>query len=144
MQQFKSLQRLLIFYTLTLITMLSLYYFILFYEMREASKQRSVEIFHTLQHEISEYNNPINPVIKEIIEEPFLAGVSYQLIFMNPAGETFIYHHIQPHEREFSGIMFPTNETSLLSHKNSHSTYTLSDHKLGICRQSRRATLGRF
>ena len=65
MQQFKSLQRLLIFYTLTLITMLSLYYFVLFYEMREASKQRSVEIFHTLQHEVSEYSNPINPVIKD-------------------------------------------------------------------------------
>ena len=130
MQQFKSLQRLLIFYTLTLITMLSLYYFVLFYEMREASKQRSVEIFHTLQHEVSEYSNPINPVIKEIVEKPFLAGVSYQLIFMNPTGETFIYHHIQPNEREFSGIMFPTFETSLLSHKNSHSTYTLSEHKL--------------
>ena len=76
MQQFQSLQRLLVFYTLTLVAMLSLYYFILFHEMRNYNKQHSVEVFHTLQHEMSEYNNPINPVLKDIMEKPFMQGIS--------------------------------------------------------------------
>lgn len=130
MQQFQSLQRLLVFYTLTLVAMLSLYYFILFHEMRNYNKQHSVEVFHTLQHEISEHNNPINPVLKDIMEKPFMQGISYQLIFAMPSSETYIYQHTQPNEHEFAGIMFPTIETSLLSHKNSHSTYTLSERKL--------------
>ncbi len=130
MQQFQSLQRLLVFYTLTLVAMLSLYYFILFHEMRNYNKQHSVEVFHTLQHEMSEYNNPINPVLKDIMEKPFMQGVSYQLIFAMPSGETYIYQHTQPNEHGFAGIMFPTIETSLLSYKNSHSTYTLSERKL--------------
>ncbi len=130
MQQFQSLQRLLVFYTLTLVAMLSLYYFILFHEMRNYNKQHSVEVFHTLQHEISEHNNPINPVLKDIMAKPFMQGISYQLIFAMPSGETYIYQHTQPNEHEFAGIMFPTIETSLLSHKNSHSTYTLSERKL--------------
>ena len=130
MQQFQSLQRLLIFYTLTLIAMLSLYYFIMFDEMRNYNQQHSVEVFHALQYEISEYNTPINSILKDIMEEPFLEGISYQLIFVTPSNETYIYQHTQPNEHGFAGIMFPTIETSLLSYKNSHSTYTLSEHKL--------------
>ena len=130
MQQFQSLKRLLVFYTLTLVAMLSLYYFILFHEMRNYNKQHSVEVFHTLQHEMSEYNNPINPVLKDIMEKPFIQGISYQLIFAMPSGKTYIYQHTRPNEHGFAGIMFPTIETSLLSHKNSHSTYTLSERKL--------------
>lgn len=130
MQQFQSIQRLLIFYTLTLLTMLSLYYFITFHEMRNYTKQRSVEIFHILQYQISELDNPINPAIKKITEKPFLADISYQLVFITPSGESYIYHHTQPNEHEFAGIVLPTIETSLLSYKNSHSTYTLSAHKL--------------
>ena len=130
MQQFQSLQRLLIFYTLTLIAMLSLYYFIMFDEMRNYNEQHSVEVFHALQYEISEYNTPINSILKDIMEEPFVQGISYQLIFVTPSNETYIYQHTQPNEHGFAGIMFPTIETSLLSYKNSHSTYTLSEHKL--------------
>ena len=130
MQQFQSLQRLLIFYTLTLIAMLSLYYFIMFDEMRNYNKQHSVEVFHALQYEISEYNTPVNSILKGIMEKPFLEGISYQLIFVTPSNETYIYQHTQPNEHGFAGIMFPTIETSLLSYKNSHSTYTLSEHKL--------------
>jgi CheY-like chemotaxis protein/signal transduction histidine kinase len=130
MQQFQSLQRLLAFYTLTLLAMLSLYYFIMFHEMKNHSKQHSVEIFHTLQYQISELNNPINPAVKKIVEKPFLAGISYQLIFIMPSGETYIYHHTEADEREFTSPMLPSIETSLLSNKNSHSTYTLSNDKL--------------
>lgn len=75
MPQFQSLQRLLAFYTLTLLAMLSLYYFIMFHEMKNDSKQHSVEIFHTLQYQISELSNPINPAVKKIVEKPFLAGI---------------------------------------------------------------------
>ena len=130
MPQFQSLQRLLAFYTLTLLAMLSLYYFIMFHEMKNESKQHSVETFHTLQYQISELNNPINPAVKKIVEKPFLAGISYQLIFMMPSGQTFIYHQTEADEPEFTGIMFPSIETSLLSNKNTHSTYTLSNEKL--------------
>ena len=130
MPQFQSLQRLLAFYTLTLLAMLSLYYFIMFHEMKNDSKQHSVEIFHTLQYQISELGNPINPAVKKIVEKPFLAGISYQLIFMMPSGQTYIYNHTEADERAFNGIMFPSIETSLLSNRNTHSTYTLSTDKL--------------
>ena len=130
MPQFQSLQRLLAFYTLTLLAMLSLYYFIMFHEMKNDSKQHSVEIFHTLQYQISELSNPINPAVKKIVEKPFLAGISYQLIFMMPSGQTYIYNHTEADERAFNGIMFPSIETSLLSNRNTHSTYTLSNDKL--------------
>ena len=130
MPQFQSLQRLLAFYTLTLLAMLSLYYFIMFHEMKNDSKQHSVEIFHTLQYQISELGNPINPAVKKIVEKPFLAGISYQLIFMMPSGQTYIYNHTEADERAFNGIMFPSIETSLLSNRNTHSTYTLSNDKL--------------
>ena len=130
MPQFQSLQRLLAFYTLTLLAMLSLYYFIMFHEMKNDSKQHSVEIFHTLQYQISELGNPINPAVKKIVEKPFLAGISYQLIFMMPSGQTYIYNNTEADERAFNGIMFPSIETSLLSNRNTHSTYTLSNDKL--------------
>ena len=130
MPQFQSLQRLLAFYTLTLLAMLSLYYFIMFHEMKNDSKQHSVEIFHTLQYQISELSNPINPAVKKIVEKPFLAGISYQLIFMMPSGQTYIYNNTEADERAFNGIMFPSIETSLLSNSNTHSTYTLSNDKL--------------
>ena len=130
MPQFQSLQRLLAFYTLTLFAMLLLYYFILFHEMKNDSKQHSVEVFHTLQYQVSELNNPINPVVKKIVEKPFLAGISYQLIFMMPSGQTYIYYHTKADEPEFTGLMLPSNETALLSNKHTHSTYTLSNDKL--------------
>ena len=71
MQQFQSLQRLLIFYTLTLLAMLSVYYFTMFYEIRQDSKQDSIESFYALQYEISELANPDNTDIKKVLKNRF-------------------------------------------------------------------------
>ncbi len=130
MQQFQSLQRLLIFYTLTLLAMLSLYYFTMFYEMRNDSEQRSVEIFHSLQYEITEHTNPIDSEIKEILEKPFFKGISYQLIFMLPSGQTYIHRYTRSNEHEFTGIMLPNTITSLPSDSPIRSVYTLTNHNL--------------
>ncbi|MFZ2844959.1 response regulator [Psychrobacter sp.] len=130
MQQFQSLQRLLIFYTLTLLAMLSLYYFTMFYEMRNDSEQRSVEVFYSLQYEITEYVNPIDSEIKEILEKPFFKGISYQLIFMLPSGQTYIHRYNRSNEHEFTGIMLPNTITSLPSDSPIRSAYTLTNHDL--------------
>lgn len=61
MQQFQSLQRLLIFYALTLLVMLSIYYFALFHEIKKHSEQHSIDTFHTLQYEVTERDDLLNP-----------------------------------------------------------------------------------
>ena len=130
MQQFQSLQRLLIFYTLTLLAMLSVYYFTMFYEIRQDSKQDSIESFYALQYEISELANPDNTDIKKVLKKPFLKDISYQLIFMMPSGQTYIHRHTRPNEREFAGITFPNVITSLPSASNHHSAYELNNRNL--------------
>ncbi|WP_296242916.1 MULTISPECIES: hybrid sensor histidine kinase/response regulator [unclassified Psychrobacter] len=130
MQQFKSLQRLLIFYTLTLLTMLSVYYGTMFYEMRQHNKQHSLQSFYELQYEITELDDPKNADIKKILEKPFLKDISYQLIFMMPSGQTYIHRRTRPNEREFSGIIFPQITHPLPSNSNHRSTYELNNRSL--------------
>ncbi|KAA0913391.1 response regulator [Psychrobacter sp. ANT_WB68] len=130
MQQFQSLQRLLIFYTLTLLAMLSVYYVTMFYEMRQYNEQYSIESFYALQHEISELDNPADSEIKKILEKPFFKGISYQLIFMMPSGQTYIHRRTRPNEREFTGITFPKVMTSLPTNSNHSSTYRVNNSSL--------------
>lgn len=130
MQQFQSLQRLLIFYTLTLLAMLTVYYGTMFYEMRQHSEQHSIESFSSLEYEVTGLTNPTNAEIKKILEKPFLKDISYQLIFMKPSGQTYIHRHTRPNEREFAGITFPNVITSLPSNSNRYSAYTLSNRNL--------------
>ena len=130
MQQFQSLQRLLIFYTLTLLAMLTVYYGTMFYEMRQHNEQHSIESFRSLEHEVTGLTNPTNAEIKKILEKPFLKDMSYQLIFMKPSGQTYIHRHTRPNEREFAGITFPNVITSLPSNSNRYSAYTLSNRNL--------------
>lgn len=130
MQQFKSLQRLLLFYTLTLLAMLAVYYGIMFYEMRQHKEQHSIQSFYNLQHEITELSNPTNLAIKKILEKPFLKDISYQLIFMMPSGQTYIHRRTRPNEREFTGITFPNVINALPSHSNHHSAYELNNRNL--------------
>ena len=130
MQQFQSLQRLLIFYTLTLLAMLTVYYGTMFYEMRQHKEQHSIESFRSLEHEVTGLNSPTNTEIKKILEKPFLKDISYQLIFMKPSGQTYIHRHTRPNEREFAGITFPNVITSLPSNNNHYSAYTLSNRNL--------------
>ncbi len=130
MQQFQSLQRLLIFYTLTLLAMLTVYYGTMFYEMRQHNEQHSIESFYSLEHEVTGLTNPTNAEIKKILEKPFLKDISYQLIFMKPSGQTYIHRHTRPNEREFTGITFPNVITSLPSNSNHYSAYTLRNRNL--------------
>ena len=67
----------------------------MFYEIRQDSKQDSIESFYTLQYEISELANPDNTDIKKVLKNPFLKDISYQLIFMMPSGQTYIHRHTQ-------------------------------------------------
>ncbi|MBB3106447.1 signal transduction histidine kinase/CheY-like chemotaxis protein [Psychrobacter luti] len=130
MQQFQSLQRLLIFYTLTLLAMLSVYYVTMFYEIRQDSKQDSIESFYELQYEISELANPDNTDIKKVLKKPFIKDISYQLIFMMPSGQTYIHRHTRPNEGEFRGITFPNVITSLPSSSNHYSASTVNNNSL--------------
>ena len=79
MQQFQSLQRLLIFYALTLLVMLLLYYVTMFDGIRQHSEQHSIDTFYSLQHSIIEHADPIDEDIETILDQPTLHHVSYQL-----------------------------------------------------------------
>ncbi len=129
MQQFQSLQRLLIFYTLTLLTMLALYYFTLFYDMKKHSEQRSIDTFRSLQHEVTEQTGLLNRDIKNILETPTFEKVSYQLILMTPSGQTYIHRHTRPNETAFATVTFPTID-SPNSNNSSRGTYTINNHHL--------------
>ena len=110
MQQFQSLQRLLIFYTLTLMVMLLLYYVTLFDGIKKHSEQHSIDTFQSLQHSILEHADPIDSEIKKILERPRFHDLSYQLILMMPSGQTYIHHHTRPNESAFPTVTFPTIE----------------------------------
>ena len=127
MQQFQSLRRLLLFYTLTLFIMLSLYYLTIFVDLEADRKQSSVDTFNTLTHKITQYASPVNSEISAILQQPFFAEVSYQLIFMMPSGQTYIHRHTRPDERLFATMALPTN--NLISNQK-NSTYKLTNDEL--------------
>lgn len=130
MQQFQSLQRLLLFYTVTLLTMLSLYYFALFDDITADNKQQSIDTFEWLQHAVTEHAAPLNSEIQEILDQPHFAGISYQIIFMMPSGQTYIHRYVRPNERAFSTVTFPNVITSLPSTNNIYSAYMLDPRNL--------------
>ena len=66
MQQFQSLQRLLTFYAMTLLVMLGLYYFNMFYGIKKHGEQHSVDTFYLLQHKVTSRDELLNSDIKEI------------------------------------------------------------------------------
>ncbi|WP_114701486.1 response regulator [Psychrobacter proteolyticus] len=129
MQQFQSLQRLLIFYTLTLLVMLLLYYVALFDWMKQHSQQHSVDIFQTLQHCVTEHSDPIDSEIKKIIQQPIFEHTSYQLILMMPSGQTYIHQNTRPNESAFSTITFPAVGT-VASSSDNYSSYTINSSDL--------------
>ncbi|MGB6824633.1 response regulator [Psychrobacter sp.] len=128
MQQFQSLQRLLIFYTLSLTVMLLLYYVTLFDGMKKHSEQHSIDTFYALQHSIIEHAAPVDSEIKKILEQPTFDQLSYQLILMMPSGQTYIHHNTRPNESAFSTVAFPTIGTSASS--SDHSSYTVNSNEL--------------
>ena len=129
MQQFQSLQRLLIFYALTLLVMLTLYYVTIFHEIKKHSEQHSIDTFYALQHEVTEHDGLLNPDIKKILEKPVFEDISYQLVFMMPSGQTYIHRHTRPNETAFATVTFPIISSSP-SNNGSHSAYTLNNRNL--------------
>ncbi|NYR09183.1 response regulator [Psychrobacter sp. BI730] len=129
MQQFQSLQRLLIFYALSLTVMLLLYYVTLFDGMKKHSEQHSIDTFYALQHSIIEHAAPVDSEIKRILEQPTFDHLSYQLILMMPSGQTYIHHNTRPNESAFSTVAFPTIGTSASS-SSDHSSYTINSNDL--------------
>jgi len=122
MQRFQSLKRLLLFYTLTLVILLSLYYAALYMELRHHSEKRSLDILNNLQYDVTEYGAVTNDDIENILKKPYIQNISYQLIFMLPSGQTYIYNHTRPNETALTAVSFPT--TTL----NAKSSYQL-DHQ---------------
>ena len=108
MQQFQSLKRLLLFYVLTLLIMLALYYAMLFLTLKNQSQNYTEFVFDTLKYEVNANEVPIETEIKDILTKPFFQDISYQLILMMPSGQTYFYHHTQPLEQKFTNITFPT------------------------------------
>ncbi|MEZ7503406.1 response regulator [Psychrobacter sp. Arc29] len=129
MQQFQSLQRLLIFYASTLLVMLLLYYVTLFDGLRHHSEQHSIDTFHALQHSITEHAAPIDIEIEKILKQPTFDHISYQLILMMPSGQTYIHRKTQPNESAFTTVTFPTVNAATLS-KDNQSAYTVSNSAL--------------
>ncbi|MCG3843463.1 response regulator [Psychrobacter sp. Ps1] len=129
MQQFQSLQRLLIFYALSLTVMLLLYYVTMFDGMKKHSEQHSIDTFYALQHSIIEHAAPVDSEIKKILEQPAFDHLSYQLILMMPSGQTYIHHNTRPNESAFSTVAFPTIGTSASS-SSDHSSYTINSNDL--------------
>ncbi|ERL56525.1 response regulator [Psychrobacter aquaticus] len=129
MQQFQSLQRLLLFYTLTLLAMLALYYSTLFYEIKNHSEQHSIYTFRLLQHDVIKQASLLNSDIKKILKDPAFEEVSYQLIFMTPSGQTYIHRHTRPNETAFATVTFPTID-SPNSNNSSRGAYTINNYHL--------------
>lgn len=122
MQQFQSLKRMLIFYSLTLLIMLVLYYAMMFVILRANTEQHSQTVFEALGHEFSEPSVITDHDIEAILARPIFQNISYQLILMLPSGQTYIYSHTRPHERKFTTISFP--------HIKSQTADTTSTYKL--------------
>ena len=127
MRQYQSLKRLLLFYTTTLVIMLVLYYTMMIATMQRAYQERSEMIFSTLVYELSAIGVPSDQAIKRILARPILEDISYQLVFMQPSGQTAVYNHIDPKEHDIAGISFPTINNQSTS---DISAYRLTHHYL--------------
>lgn len=127
MQQFQSLKRLLIFYSLTLSIMLVLYYVMLFLILKDNTQQHSQMIFKTLQHNLAEAHDHTNSHIENILQRPLFQDISYQLILMMPSGQTYVYQHTRPDEPPFTTVSFPNIKPR---HPNSTGAYKLTDRNL--------------
>lgn len=127
MQQYQSLKRLLLFYTLTLLIMLVSYYAMMFLTLRTSSQQHSQVIFNALVHELTESGIPSDDDIKDILARPFFQDVSYQLVMMLPSGQTSVYRYMRPDEDDFATVSFPSVAPS---RSDALSAYQITTHYL--------------
>lgn len=130
MQQFQSLQRLLLFYTVTLTVMLALYYAMIFSELRTFSKQHSIDTFDALQYDFVNHDDNVTDLdVKKLLDKPYFQDLSYQLIFMLPSSQTFIHRYTRPNDSTISTVVFPTISTPTKSSSNSAYLLTAVDLK---------------
>lgn len=127
MQQFQSLKRLLVFYALTLLIMLAMYYFMMFLAFKSEKQQYSQFIFNTLNHEVTEHEVLTEKDVEQTLAKPIFQDISYQLVFMLPSGQTYVHQNIEPGERKFNNVTFPA--TTILPTRNTHS-YQINNHML--------------
>ncbi len=127
MQQFQSLKRLLIFYKLTLLIMLTIYYAMMFLTLKDNSEQYTVKVFDTLQYELVEIGQPTDSQVLRILNKPLFKDFSYQLVFMLPSGQTYVHHHTYPNERRLSTVIFPNMQSDLTD---TRSTYNITHGRL--------------
>lgn len=107
MQQFQSLKRVLIFYTLTLIIMLAIYYAMIYLALSDRNQQHSELVFNALVHDVSEYDTPTDEDIKKLLTNPLFKDFSYQLILRLPSGQTYVYRYTRPNEIKLDTVTFP-------------------------------------
>ncbi len=122
MQQFRSLKRLLLFYILTLLIMLTLYYVMMFSALKNQSQQHSQFVFAALNHEVTAHGLSTDSDIEKILTKSFFKDISYQLILMLPSGQTYIHRHTQPDERKFTNITFPSVAAFPIRNNSSYQT----------------------
>lgn len=135
MQQFQSLKRLLIFYTLTLLIMLTLYYVMMFSNLKDNSQHYSQTIFRALQHEVTEHKVLTDTDLTEVLNRPFFADISYQIILMSPSGQTYIHRYTRLDQKKFTTVAFPSYSSSLMYNDSRQNNaikkpYQLTNNKL--------------
>ncbi|MGM8886158.1 response regulator [Psychrobacter sp. 1U2] len=93
-------------------------------ELKHHSERRSLDIFNNLQYDVTEYGAVTNDDIENILKKPYIQDISYQLIFMLPSGQTYIYNHTRANETALTAVSF--RATTL----NAKSSYQLDNQTL--------------
>lgn len=119
MPQFQSLKRLLTFYLMTLIMMLILYYAMMVVVLKKNHQEQSLQALAAFKFDILSLNAPSNDDIENILAKPMFQNLSYQLILMQPSGQTYIHRANRSDEPKFATVIFP--------HQHSDD-YTLTNH----------------
>ena len=112
MRQFKSLTRLLIFYALSLLIMLALYYFMIFSMLKNDSQHHSQTVFDALHYEVTQHTTLTDTEIVAILKKPIFQDMSYQIILKLPSGKSYIHRYTGPQEKKFTTVIFPSLSTS--------------------------------
>ncbi len=146
MRHFRSLTRLLIFYASTLTIMLVLYYVMMISTLKSNSQEHSQIVFDALRYEMTKNTTVTDFEVKEVLNNPILKGISYQIILMLPSGQSYVHRYTRPQEQAFVTVVFPslnassdldkseyqlTNDTlsGVITLKAGHQIYVVLRHK---------------
>lgn len=126
--------------------MLVLYYAVMFFAMRDSNQQYSKLVFDLLKHEVINNPAPTNLDVENLLTKPIFKSISYQVILIQPSGQTYIYNNTRPNERKFTTVTFPimssisnssyqiTNRTltGTIKLKNNYQLYTVLRHRPSV------------